>query len=232
VLKIKHFFQQSWLLITASFFFGLLIAVTSAALSPRIEQNKINKRNRLVGSLLPEAKDCIPWDWEIEIESIQGKKETVEVFRAMSEADECVGWSFNAIGPGFADKIELVVAVDKIFEKFAGFDVLASNETPGFGNKIKFDYFRSQFRGAPAEGLNLATSGDNTKIDSEIIAISGATISSEAVVDIISNATTQIKKDDTINYAITQIKKGDTINNVITQIKKQMQKKGLIGNDR
>ena len=204
--KIKHFFQQSWLLIAASFFFGLLIAVTSAALSPRIEQNKINKRNRLVGALLPEAKDFVPVEGVIEIESIQGQKETVEVFRAMSEAGECVGWSFNAIGPGFADKIELVVVVDKNFEKFAGFDVLASNETPGFGNQIKFDYFRDQFKGAPAEGLRIATSGDNTKIDSEIIAISGATISSEAVVDIISNA--------------------------ITQIKEQTQQKGLIGNDR
>ena len=206
MLKIKHFIQQSWLLIAASFFFGLLIAVTSAALSPRIEQNKINKRNRLVGALLPEAKDFVPVEGEIEIESIQGKKETVEVFRAMSEAGECVGWSFNAIGPGFADKIELIVAVDNNFEKFAGFDVLASAETPGFGNQIKFDYFRDQFKGAPAEGLKLATSGDNTKIDSEIIAISGATISSEAVVDIINNA--------------------------ITQMKKQIQQKGLIGNDR
>lgn len=204
--KLKHFFQQSWLLIAASFFFGLLIAVTSAALSPRIEQNKINKRNRLVGALLPQAKDFVPVEVEIEIESIRGKKETVEVFRAVSATGECVGWSFNAIGPGFADKIELVVAVDKIFEKFAGFDVLSSNETPGFGNKIKFDYFQDQFKGAPSEGLKLSTSGDNTKIDSEIISISGATISSEAVVDIISNA--------------------------ITQIKKQMQKKGLIGNDR
>ena len=205
--KIKHFFQQSWLLITASFFFGLLIAVTSAALSPRIEQNKINKRNRLVGALLPEAKNFVPVESQIEIESIQGQKEIVEIFRAMSDAGEHVGWSFNAIGPGFADKIELVVAVDKKFEKLAGFDVLASNETPGFGNQIKFDYFRDQFKGIPAVGLQLETSGDNTKNDdAEIIAISGATISSEAVVDIINNA--------------------------ISQIKEQIQQKGLIGNDR
>jgi electron transport complex protein RnfG len=211
VLKIKHFIEQSWLLIAASFFFGLLIAVTSAALSPRIEQNKINKRNRLVGTLLLEAelqaKNFVLLDSEIEIESLQGQKESFEVFRAMSESGECVGWSFNAIGPGFADKIELVVVVDKNFEKLVGFDVLASAETPGFGNQIKFDYFRDQFKGAPAEGLKLETSGDNTKTDdAEIIAISGATISSEAVVDIISNA--------------------------ITQIKEQIRQKGLIGNDR
>ena len=206
--KIKHFLQQSWLLIAASFFFGLLIAVTSAALSPRIEQNKINKRNRLVETLLREAKleakDFVPLDSEIEIESMQGQKEIVEVFRAMSEAGECVGWSFNAIGPGFADKIELALVVDKNFEKLVGFDVLASSETPGFGNQIKFDFFRNQFKGAPAEELRLSTSGDDSKIDSEIIAISGATISSEAVVEIINNA--------------------------VKQIKEQIQEKGLIGN--
>lgn len=193
MLKIKHFIQQSWLLIVASFFFGLLIAVTNAALSPRIVQNKINKRNRLVGVLLPEAKN-FALDTEIEIESIQGKKEKVEVYRAMSEAGECVGWSFNADGSGFADKIELVVAVDKDFEKLAGFDVLASNETPGFGDQIKYDYYRDQFKGAPAEELKLISSGDPKKIDAEIVAISGASVSSESVVEIINNFLRQIKE--------------------------------------
>ncbi|MBN1806978.1 MAG: FMN-binding protein [Sedimentisphaerales bacterium] len=206
MFKIKHFIRQSWLLITASFFFGLLIAVTSAALSPRIEQNKINKRNQLVSTLLPEAKNFVPLDFEISIKSLQGQIETIEVFRAESAEGKCAGWSFNAVGPGFADKIELVVAVDKNFNNLAGFDVLSSNETPGFGNQIKFDYFRNQFKGAPAANLKLETSGDNTKIDSEIIAISGATISSEAVVNIISNT--------------------------VTQIKEQIQEKGLIGNDK
>jgi electron transport complex protein RnfG len=205
VLKIKHFIRQSWLLIVASFCFGLLIAVTSAALSPRIEQNKINKRNRLVGALLPEAKDFILLDAEIEIVSIQGKKEKVEVYKALSEASQCVGWCFNASGPGFADKIELVVAVDKDFEKLAGFDVLSSYETPGFGDQIKYDYYRDQFAGVPAGQLKLVSIGEPKTIDSEIVVISGATISSESVVEIISNS--------------------------ISQIKEQMQKKGLMGDD-
>jgi electron transport complex protein RnfG len=194
MLKIKHFIQQSWLLIVASFLFGLLIAVTNAALSPRIEQNKINKRNRLVGAMLPDAKNFVLLEAEIEIESIQGKKEKIEVYRAMSEGGECVGWSFNAAGSGFADKIELVVAVDKDFEKLAGFDVLASNETPGFGDQIKYDYYRDQFKGAPAEELKLISSGDPKKIDAEIVAISGATVSSESVVEIINNFLRQIKE--------------------------------------
>lgn len=197
--------EQSWLLIVASFCFGLLIAVTNAALSPRIRQNEINKRNRLVSALLPDAKDFVLLDEQIEIQSFQGKK-NIEIYRAVSEADECVGWSFEAAGSGFADKIRLVVALDKNFEKIAGFDVLSSNETPGFGDQIKYDYYRDQFKGAPAGELKLVTIGERDKIDSEIVVISGATISSEAVVEI--------------------------LNNSITQVKEQMRKKGIIGNDK
>jgi electron transport complex protein RnfG len=123
----------------------------------------------------------------------------------VSDANECVGWSFNAAGPGFQDKIELVIAVDKDFQKLAGFDVLSSNETPGFGDKIKYDDdYRDQFKGAPAGELEPVRTRDAKKKRSQIVVISGATVSSEAVVKI--------------------------INNSITQIKKQMQQKGLISN--
>jgi len=202
--KIKYFIEQSWLLVTASFCFGLLIAVTDAALSPRIRENKETKLNRLTADLLPEAKRVVEVEEEIEVKLAGGKKERVKVYKAVSEAGECVGWSFNAGGQGFADKIELVVAVDKNFEKIAGFNVLVSNETPGFGDRIKSSYYRSQFVGAPAEKLQLVKTGDPKKIDSEIVSITGATVSSEAVIGI--------------------------INTFLIRIKEQMQQKELIGN--
>jgi electron transport complex protein RnfG len=202
--KIKYFIEQSWLLIAASFCFGLLIAVTDAALSPRIRENKETKLNRLTADLLPEAKRVVEVEEEIEVKLAGGKKERVKVYKAVSEAGECVGWSFNAGGQGFADKIELVVAVDKNFEKIAGFNVLVSNETPGFGDRIKSSYYRSQFVGAPAEKLQLVKTGDPKKIDSEIVSITGATVSSEAVIGI--------------------------INTFLIRIKEQMQQKELIGN--
>jgi len=190
--KIKHFIQQSWLLIISSFCFGLLIAIANAAWSPIIEQNKIDKLNRLMGDLLPKA-GSFEMEAELEIESAKGKKVKSNVYKALSDANTCVGWAFNCKGPGFQDKIELVVAVDKDFERIAGFSVLASNETPGFGDKIKLPYYRNQFEGAPAEKLQLVKTGDVEKIDSEIVAISGATVSSKAVVDIINNSIIQIK---------------------------------------
>ena len=208
MVKIKYFIQQSWLLIISAFCFGLLIAIANAGWSPRIEQNKIDKLNHLTAALLPEARHFIDLgtlDIEIEVESAKGKRKKIKVYKAVSDANECVGWSFNAAGQGFQDKIELVIAVDKDFQKLAGFDVLASNETPGLGDKIKYDDdYRDQFKGAPAGELEAVRTRDAKKKRSHIVIISGATVSSEAVVKI--------------------------INHYLTQVKGQMQKKGLIGN--
>jgi len=202
--KLKYFVQQSWLLLVSSFFFGLLIAVTNAALSGRIEQNRIAKLNALTKALLPDAERFQPLDTNIEVQLPDGSKEKATIFEAFSSDGQRVGWSFNAHGTGFAGPIELVVAVDKDFQKLMGFNVLASSETPGFGDQIKSDYYRRQFINAPADKLMLVKTGSAAAIDSQIVAITGATVSSQAVVNI--------------------------VNTFLTQIKNQMQEKGLIGN--
>ncbi len=202
--NIKYFVEQSWLLIVASFFFGLLLAVTNAAWRPMIIQNEIDKFNRLAGALLTEAANFETAAEAVEVDIGKGRKIKTDIKKGVSADGECVGWAFVCEGSGFADKIKLVLTVDAAFEKLAGFGVLASNETPGFGDKIKNDFFRSQFRGAPAAQLELTKTGDDKKIDSEIVAITGATVSSEAVVEI--------------------------LNNYIRQVKTHMQTKGLLNN--
>jgi electron transport complex protein RnfG len=203
VRSLKHFFEQSWLLIVASFFFGLLIAATNAALSPRIEMNKIRKLTNLARELLPDAEEFAPVEETIEIKTTRGRPEQVSVYKAMA-ADQLVGWTFRAVGSGFADKIELVVAVDATFETMAGFDVLASNETPSIGDQIKDDDFQNQFAGAPVTQLSLVAVGDPETKDANIVAITGATVSSTAVVE--------------------------AVNHYLPQVKEQLRQKGLIAN--
>jgi len=204
--KVKYFFQQSWLLIVASFFFGLLIAVANAGWQGRILQNEKDKFNNLVAGMLPGAKISDEIDPEIvEVETGKGKKKVTFVRKAVSADGEHVGWAFTCEGSGFADKIKLVLTVDTGFEKLKGYGVLSSNETPGFGDKIKDPFYREQFDGAPTTELVLMKLGDPANnADSKIVAISGATVSSEAVVVI--------------------------VNTFLGQIKSHMQEKGLIGN--
>ena len=74
---------------------------------------------------------------------------------------------------------------------------MLSNETPGFGDKINNadHYFAKQFAGTPAVALELSKVADWKVIDgdSEIVAITGATITSDAVVSIFNTYIEQVK---------------------------------------
>jgi electron transport complex protein RnfG len=190
--KLKFFWQQSWLVIVASFCFGLLIAATNAALSEKIEQNRIEKLNRLMSGLLTQAQD-FQKAADIRLRSPRGDSYQSAIYKALGSGGNTVGWAFKCSGSGFADEIVLVVALDAEADDFAGFATLKSNETPGFGDRITNDYFQDQFEQAPAEKLELVKSGDPAKKDDEIVAISGATVSSQAVVEIINKAITQLR---------------------------------------
>ncbi len=204
MLKLKLFVQESWLLLASSFFFGLLIAVTNAALSGKIEQNKTAKLNELTRTLLPDAAIFQPVQAEIEVTLPDGTKEAARIFEALSADKQRIGWSFMAHGSGFSGDIELVMAADKDFQKLRGYNVLVSSETPGFGDQMKNDYYRNQFVNAPTEPLTLSKTGNPAAVDSQIVAITGATVTSTAVVNL--------------------------VNTFVVQIKDQMTKKGLIGN--
>ena len=181
---ILFFLQQSWLLMVSAIIFGALLASLNYAWQPRIQQNEIDKFNALAGGLLTDAESFETTLESIPVDIGKGKTYNVEVKKGLDTAGNLAGWAFICEGSGFADKIKLVVGIDAAFETMAGFGVLSSNETPGFGDKItiKDGFYQSQFKGAPVSELMINKIGDETVIDSEIIAISGATVTSEAVV--------------------------------------------------
>ena len=194
MLKIKHFIEQSWLLIVASFIFGLLVAVTYASWKPRIDQNEKDKLNNLMKSLITDANSFELAVEDAEIKGSKGKIIKTDIYKALYTDGRTLGYAFVAIGSGFADKIKLVIATDIKCEKVFGFKVLASNETPGFGSKITEDFYGNQFKEAPATELIISKTGDPEIIDDKIVAISGATVSSEAVVKIFNTFIAQIKQ--------------------------------------
>jgi len=196
---IKTFIEKSWLLIVASLGFGLLLAGTNEWLDPKIKEQQIKKFNSLAGALVEGATAFESVDENgIEIKSAKGKPITVDVKKGVNEAGEIVGWAFVAEGSGFADKIKIVIALDGEFKTLKGFGVLSSNETPGFGDKIAKPehYFVKQFAGTPAGELTLSKTGDWEKIegDNEIIAITGATVTSDAIVSIFNTYIEQVRQ--------------------------------------
>ena len=192
--KIKYFIQQSWLLLTASFLFGLLIAVADTAWSAKIEQNKTAKMDNLMKGLITDANSFEIAVKDANLPGDKGQVLKTNIYKAIDANGNNIGFAYIATGSGFADKIELIIAVDANCGKFLGFQVLSSNETPGFGDKMKTDSFRNQFKGAPAGQFSLIKIGKPETIDNEIVAISGATVTSTAVVNIFNKSIVSIKE--------------------------------------
>ena len=67
-----------------------------------------------------------------------------------------------------------------------GFTVLSHSETAGLGAKATEDDFKSQFIGKSANGINYTKNGASS--DNEIDALSGATITSNAVCEAVDSA--------------------------------------------
>ncbi len=84
---------------------------------------------------------------------------------------------------GFGGKIELIVGIS-IDGTLNGYKIIEQNETPGLGSKITENKFKNQFYGLDAHNSSLGLSKDGGEID----AITGATISSRAVVEAVRKA--------------------------------------------
>lgn len=97
-----------------------------------------------------------------------------------------VGVAVEAAEPGFADEVRLMVGFDPGTGTLTGYAMLGQKETPGLGDKIEKDAaFLAGFKGkiAPVKGTKSPTTDAST-----VQTITGATISSRAVIQIINNA--------------------------------------------
>ena len=174
---VKRAIGQAWLVLILAFGFGGALAGVEMSLKDRIAANRLAKTLDQVPDVVPEATQAG--------EAIRVAERTA--YPALNDAGELVGWVLSAGGQGFADRIQVLVGLDPAAETITGIYVLDQKETPGLGNKIVEADWRDQFRGKPAdEPLEVIKQGDPAA--NEIMSISGATISSESVADIINAA--------------------------------------------
>lgn len=187
---------QAWLVLTLALCFGSSLAAVQLTLGPTIEENKINETREKVPELLlgPEGvqkmmeqkQELVTTPHMIGVEKA-GKKTTYNVYEARYPNGDLAGWVAKAAGQGYADKIELLVGLDSSAQALTGIFVLDQKETPGLGNKIITNEWRSQFKGKGTARELVVVKG-RAKAPHEIDSITGATISSKTVSDIV-NAT-------------------------------------------
>lgn len=190
----ESFISQAWLVLVLAAFFGATLAGVQLTLSPKIEANKLNETREKVPELvlgIAGAHTLASRNRQLEIsqqflETGTRQKKTYSVFQAVSEG-RTAGWVVKTSGQGYADKIELLIGVDAAAQTITGLFVLGQKETPGLGSKISEPAWRGQFVGKRT-GQSLEAIKTKASKPNEIIAITGATISSRSVCDIVNQS--------------------------------------------
>ncbi len=180
---------QGWLVLLLCLCFGSALAAVHVVLSPKIEENKINETREKIPGLVPGGAEQ-GTSLEIVSQPIQieksGRSITYSVYEALRKG-KCVGWVVKSSGQGYADTIELLVGLDANADAISGLFILGQKETPGLGNRVSESKWRKQFVGKSALSKLVVTKSGATKSD-EIDAVTGATISSRSVVQIVNTA--------------------------------------------
>lgn len=115
------------------------------------------------------------------------RHEVPEAFVGYDASGKRIGVAVTAAEPGFQETVTLMIGFDPATGTLTGYKVLDQKETPGLGSRIETDStFDRQFRGrvAPLEGVKQVAAGNPSQVQT----ITGATISSRAVVRIINDA--------------------------------------------
>ena len=171
---------------------GVLLVIAFGVTLPTIEANRAHALHLAINEVLksPERYDTlyvVNGALTPKVPDGANPKKLEQVYLGFGPGDQRIGFAIVAGAAGFQDVIQLIFGYDPKNRALLGMKVLESKETPGLGDKIEKDpAFVGQFRGAQAPLVGVKK-GKRSK-PSEVDMITGATISSKAVIRIINNA--------------------------------------------
>jgi electron transport complex protein RnfG len=165
----KDFARFSLVLASICFVSAALLAAVNNSTEEIILERKFSEEKQALQELFSGAYDFA---------SIESGARVVYV--ASDTQGNPLGYAFKIAAKGYSSIIEALVAVD-LDGSIEEVKILSQNETPGVGTKITDLEFLNKFRGA---GLNKTLAVDT---------ISGATISSSALIGSIGEAAEEIK---------------------------------------
>ena len=134
-----------------------------------------------------------------EVEKARKAKAAIQPLYFKSEKDGSVVWAGAFTGPGLWGNVTLALGFDQTIERIVGYSPVAQVETPGLGARIADQWFIDQFTGqkVPASGtfkfVAGSGTGDTNKDNDSVDGVTGATITTNAVRDILNSAVAEMK---------------------------------------
>lgn len=181
---------------------SLAIVTVYEVTRPIIQRNKIALRQDAILDVLPRATTVATFRLDDTTGQFQPTSTDAAgsdlVFAGFDRQGELVGLAIETRGMGYQDFIGLLYGYSPDEQAIIGIRVLESRETPGLGDRIETDAdFLSNFHrmdvGLNSDGTQLAHTMEYVKhgkktADWQIDGITGATISSRAIAEMLSDS--------------------------------------------
>lgn len=155
-----------------------LLAVTNMVTAPKIDELAAERQN--------EAKKVVLSDAESFSDEKTVEKDGVQYtyYEGLSQSEEKIGYVFLTSAKGYGGDIDIMVGIGND-GSVKGVTVLSISETAGLGMNAKNDKFLNQYKDKNSE-ISVIKTG--TPSDNEIQALTGATITSNAVTSAVNTA--------------------------------------------
>lgn len=171
---------------------GLILVTVYVATQPLILRNQAAALEAAIYRVVPESQSRKVYVVrEGKLVPLEGSAAPAPgsevVYGAFDAEGRLLGFAIPSEGPGFQDNIKLIYGYDPQRRVIVGMEVLDSKETPGLGDKImKDEHFRANFTALAVEPEVVPVKPGTKSQANQVDTISGATISSKAVVSIIN----------------------------------------------
>ncbi len=161
---------------------GGVLAVLDTYTKPRIEAYQNQLKKEAVSEVLPD---------NVKVETLE--KNNLTYYKA-TKNNKVVAYAFQVSGGGYQSELVVMVGVTADFSEIIAAKIISQVETPGLGTKIEKDpsnkehptWFMDQFKGLKINPAITYVKNAKPSKDTEVQAITGATISSAAIVDILN----------------------------------------------
>jgi Na+-translocating ferredoxin:NAD+ oxidoreductase subunit G len=161
---------------------GGILAFVSNWASPLIAQRELEAKEAAIFQVQPEAAS-----YE------QVAVEEMEVYQVFDTSGEPVGYAMVTGGNGFQSFIKMMIGLSQDLNTITAIEILSHNETPGLGTKITEPEYKDQYLGLSTTPNIVWVKGVEPDAPNEVQTVTGATISSSTVVEIVDDAVAELR---------------------------------------
>ena len=160
-----------------------ILAFSNSITGPIIAEREREESFGALLEMFPDADDLVEID-EAKLAEIQETHSNISEVLEIKSGDTILGYSFRSSAGGYGGDVNVVTGINAQDNTIAGISIGSHSETPDLGDRIEEPSFTDTYKGKSATEELKAVGSPSA--DNEVQLISGATVSSYAVLNAVN----------------------------------------------